>query len=207
MSYIAEGVLLGLTLTIMIGPIFIALTQTGIRHGLRAGLSVGSGIWFSDILVIGAAYYFIQGISAGISEPGFARWSGLAGGLILIGFGIAAYFKDHRGEEKTPGFDARSYTGYFMKGFLVNFVNPFTFFFWTSVMTTYVVTRRSGGVEVLLVFGSIMATIMCTDSLKVVLAKSIRSKLKRHHIDYFGKAAGLLLVGFGVSLILRTSLL
>lgn len=207
MSFIAEGVLLGLTLTIMIGPIFIALTQTGIEHGLRAGLSVGSGIWFSDILVISLAYYFIHNISGRISEPGFAQWSGLAGGLILMGFGIAAFFKDHRGEEKTPGFDARSYRGYFLKGFLVNFVNPFTFFFWTSVMTTYVVTRKSGGLEILLVFGSILVTIICTDSLKVALAKSIRSKLKRHHINYLGKIAGLLLVGFGISLIVRTSFL
>ena len=74
-------------------------------------------------------------------------------------------------------------------------------------MTTYVVTRKSGGLEVLLVFGSILVTIICTDSLKVALAKSIRSKLKRHHINYLGKIAGLLLVGFGISLIVRTSFL
>ncbi len=207
MQFISEGILLGLTLTIMIGPIFIALTQTGLEHGLRAGLSVGSGIWVSDILVIGGAYFFIHAITRQISDPAFARWTGLAGGLILIAFGIAGILKKHRGEVKTPGFSAGTYVGYFTKGFVVNFVNPFTFFFWTSVMTTYVVSRHATSSQVILVFGSILATIMCTDSIKVILAKKIRSKLKRHHLVMFGKAAGLLLIGFGISLIYRSGIL
>lgn len=52
MQYVFEGILLGLTLTILLGPIFVALTQTGIKHGIRAGISVGTGIWTSDLIVI-----------------------------------------------------------------------------------------------------------------------------------------------------------
>ena len=47
-----EGILYGLTLTILLGPIFVALTQTGIEKGITAGILVGSGIWISDIVII-----------------------------------------------------------------------------------------------------------------------------------------------------------
>ena len=57
MQYVFEGILLGLTLTILLGPIFVALTQTGIKHGIRAGISVGTGIWTSDLLVIFTAWF------------------------------------------------------------------------------------------------------------------------------------------------------
>ena len=59
MQYIADGVMLGLTLTILLGPIFVALTQTGIQHGIRAGVAVGTGIWVSDFIVIAGSYFFI----------------------------------------------------------------------------------------------------------------------------------------------------
>ncbi|MBK6665062.1 MAG: hypothetical protein IPG48_02630 [Saprospiraceae bacterium] len=60
MQFIAEGLLLGLTLAILIGPIFVALTQTGMQYGLKAGIAIGTGVWVSDVLVISAAYLFIH---------------------------------------------------------------------------------------------------------------------------------------------------
>ncbi|MEJ6695802.1 MAG: hypothetical protein QNK55_00365, partial [Saprospiraceae bacterium] len=55
-----EGVVFGLILTIMLGPIFVALTQTGIDKGARAGITVGVGVWSSDLLVILFSYLFIS---------------------------------------------------------------------------------------------------------------------------------------------------
>ncbi len=207
MQYIIEGVLLGLTLTILLGPIFIALTHTGIKHGIRAGLSVGSGIWLSDILVILASYFFIVRINALTANPAFHYWMGISGGIILIVFGLFSFFKSHKGEEKTRAFNAKSYLGYFTKGFIVNFINPFTFVFWIGVMTTYVVSKGIGSFQVFLLFGSIMLTIITTDSIKVILAKMIREKMKTYHLTLFGKIAGALLVLFGLLLLLRTNVI
>jgi len=47
-----EGILYGLVLAAMLGPIFVALTQTAIEKGAKAGLTVGLGIWISDLLII-----------------------------------------------------------------------------------------------------------------------------------------------------------
>lgn len=205
MSLILDGFLLGITLTILLGPIFVALTQTGIQRGIRAGLSVGTGIWISDVLVIVTAYFFIKEIDTITQNKSFHNWMGWIGGVILIFFGIISLLKKPKLDEKIPAFNAKSYAGYWTKGFAVNFFNPFTFVFWIGVMTTYVIGKKIDGWETTLLFGSIMFTIIITDSLKVVLAKLIKSRLTAKHIIVFSKVAGIMLITFGVILILRTN--
>ncbi len=207
MQYIADGVMLGLTLTILLGPIFVALTQTGIQHGIRAGIAVGTGIWLSDFIVIAASYFFILQLTELTQSESFKFGMGLAGGLVLMGSGLISFLKTHKGEDKTPAFNAKSYFGYFTKGFAVNFINPFTFIFWISVMTSYVSVKGVSGTETLLLFGTIMITIMITDSLKVIMAKAIRSKLQLRHIEIFSKIAGILLFVFGIVLLVRSGVI
>jgi threonine/homoserine/homoserine lactone efflux protein len=206
MQYITEGFILGLTLTILLGPIFIALTQTGIQHGIKAGISVGTGIWLSDLLVIMSGWVFIHQINTLTKDPSFQSWMGMLGGVLLMIFGAISFINKHHKDEQTKAFSAKSYFGYFTKGFAVNFFNPFTFVFWIGVMSTYVLGKGITGVETLLLFGSIMVTIMTTDSLKVILAKMIRSKMTHQHIVLFGKIAGIILIMFGIVLLVRTNI-
>ena len=203
MLYFTEGVMLGLTLSILLGPIFVALTQTGIKHGIRAGLSVGTGIWVSDILVISVGWFFIKQLDSMTKHPSFQLWMGMVGGIILITFGILSILNKHKKDDQTKAFSARTYFGYFTKGFAVNFINPFTFVFWLGVMSTYVLGKGINGMETILLFGGIMATIVLTDSLKVILAKLIRSRMKHHHIILFSRIAGVMLIIFGITLFVR----
>jgi len=205
MQFVFEGFILDLTLTILLGPIFIALTQTGIKHGIKAGLSVGTGIWTSDLLVIFSAWFFIYQIQEISNNPSFHFWMGSAGGVMLIVFGIVSVLNKHKKDQQTPAFNAKSYMGYWTKGFAVNFLNPFTFVFWIGVMTTYVLGRKIDGYQTIILFTSIMITIMSTDSLKVVLAKLIRSRMKQEHIIMFSRVAGVILIIFGIVLLIRTN--
>ena len=52
MDALGSGILLGLTLSILTGPILFTIIQTSIEEGFRAGITVASGIWISDLLFI-----------------------------------------------------------------------------------------------------------------------------------------------------------
>jgi threonine/homoserine/homoserine lactone efflux protein len=199
-----EGILYGLTLTILLGPIFVALTQTGIEKGLRAGLLVGVGIWVSDILIITLLTLLMDNFTPDDLQGDFKTYFGIGGGIVLIAFGFGTARKKSNFMDEKVSFTAKSMGGYWLKGFLVNTVNPFTFIFWTTLITGYVVVENLSKNETLLFFGTIIFTIMVTDSLKVIGAKAIRKKLSKDKVDIISKVAGIALIGFGIALAIRS---
>ncbi|WP_235297733.1 LysE family translocator [Portibacter marinus] len=202
MQYVLEGALFGLTLSILVGPIFIALTQSSIEKGYKAGLSVGAGIWISDLLFIVLTYEFVHRITHIVNGDYFQLSMGILGGIVLIGFGIYSLFSRLKELTTTEISGVKSYAGFFVKGFLVNTINPFTFVFWISVITTYVLAREISGWESIFFLGSILLVIIITDSLKVLMAQVLRKKLRGIHLLWINRVAGAALAVFGVLLII-----
>lgn len=209
MNLILEGLLLGLTLMILLGPIFVALTQSAIEGGARAGIAVASGVWVSDFLIIMLCYFFVQRIGSLVEDNSFTYWMGLLGGFVLITFGIGTFLMKSSYDPAAPRqrLSTGSVLRLWTKGFLVNTVNPFTFVFWIGVTSNYVLVKKISDQEALLFFGTIMAVIMITDTAKVFGAKVLRNQLQRHHIDRFSKVAGVALFMFGIVLLWRVGVL
>lgn len=198
-----EGLTYGLILAIMLGPIFVALTQTGIEKGARAGLTVGLGIWISDFLFIYFSYLFISKVDALVQDNVFKYWMGIVGGFVLITFGIAMALKK---VERIKGekFTAKNYFGFWLKGFLVNTVNPFTFIFWLGVISSKVIGAEMNKSEAFVFLTAILITIIFTDTIKVFGAKAIRNKLQPIHIQWISRVAGAALVISGIVLLYQS---
>ena len=210
MNLVFEGVKMGMLLCIMAGPIFFTLLQTGVEEGLRAGLVVGTGIWLSDLLIVLMVYWGLAYVREALASDAFTLIVGLSGGLILLVFGLATflvppknvYVADFVSTQRTS-----SYLSLWLKGFLINSINPFTLFFWVGLMSTVVLRNEMAGGEASLFFTGLLGTIVVTDFLKVAMAKKIRYWLKPIHLIWFRKIAGIALIGFGLVLLIRTLLL
>jgi threonine/homoserine/homoserine lactone efflux protein len=205
MSYLIEGFLFGLMLAVMIGPIFIAITQTSMERGVIAGLLVSLGEWISDFLIIGGIYFFIQAVKDTVESTSFKFYFDLVGGIVMILFGLGVFFKTVDIEIQKTRHSYRNMIGFWLKGFLVNTVNPFTFIFWITTISTYVIGRKATGTEALSFLGAVMATIIVMDILKVFAAKAIRKKLTSRNIYWFSKLSGVGLALFGIYLIFRVA--
>lgn len=201
MQFVIEGLLFGLTLSILLGPIFIAITQSSIEKGYKAGLAVGIGIWVSDLLFIVLTYEFIHRISHIVNGEFFQLSMGIIGGLVLIGFGLYTIFSKVKEIASSEIAGAKNYLQFFTKGFLVNTVNPFTFIFWISVISTYVLARDITGWQSLQFLVSILVVIIITDSLKIFLAQLLRQYLQGVHLLWINRIAGAALAVFGILLI------
>ena len=203
MAYVLEGFLFGLMLAVMLGPILIAITQTSMEKGVKAGLLVSLGVWISDIIIVILSYYFIQALSKTIESDSFKFYFGVAGGIMLIIFGIGAFVKTINLDIQKKKHSYRNMIGFWLKGFLVNTINPFTFIFWLGIISTYVIGRDATNVEAGIFLGTILITIVVTDTLKVFAAKAIRGKLSKKNIYWFSKLSGVALFIFGLYLIYR----
>jgi threonine/homoserine/homoserine lactone efflux protein len=207
MDLILEGVKFGLALSILIGPIFFAIVQAGVEEGVRAGTMVGLGIWVSDFLFIVAVYYSLSFINQIASSEQFALYLGIGGGITLAAFGLGALITAPKvgGGPQWSKFEVKksSYFSHWLKGFLINTVNPFTFFFWIGVASTVVVDGELNQREALLFFSGILSTIILTDFLKAVLAKRIRRVMRPVHLMWLRRISGAALILFAIILIAR----
>ncbi len=203
MQLILQGILVGLTLAILLGPIFITITQASIEHGTKEGLSVCSGVWVSDILIIALTYLFVRRIAGVVESESFRLWMGIIGGLVLMSFGIGAYIKEMTFDTERKKLTIKSFSGFWLKGFLVNTINPFTFIFWIGIISSYIVTKKISDIDTMIFLGAIMVTIIITDASKVFAAKLLRQQLQDKHVNMFSKLAGVGLFVFGLFLIYR----
>lgn len=203
MEYILEGIVFGMGLAVLMGPILIALIQTSIDRGTKAGLTAATGVWFSDFMIILFSYLFVNRINSWVQNEEFSFWMSLIGGTILIAFGVTVFFSNANPLAEGKSYSARSYLGFWLKGFLVNTVNPFTFVFWLSVVSVNVLGRKLNNVDSSLFLGAIMLTIILTDTAKVFLAKVIKNKLKTSNIRLISKIAGSIMAIIGLAWIIK----
>ena len=77
MDVIINGLLFGLLLCVLIGPVFFALIQNAIEKGFFSGFFMAVGIALSDTIYILITYL---GISQLVDNPSFNMWLGGVGG-------------------------------------------------------------------------------------------------------------------------------
>ncbi|MGA0231955.1 MAG: LysE family translocator [Saprospiraceae bacterium] len=200
MGIFIEGLLSGMLLAVSLGPIFIALTQTSLEKGIKPGLTVGSGIWFSDIAIVLLLYNFIFRIKSTIESEVFMLWMGLSGAIILGLFGVALLIKKPTLKYSHLNISRSDYMGFWLKGFLVNTINPFTFVFWIGIISTYMIGRNANGMEMGILLGTILAVIIISDTFKVFLADFIRKWLNEAHVNQLSNLSGIILIIFGLFL-------
>jgi threonine/homoserine/homoserine lactone efflux protein len=205
MELLRSGIEFGLAISLLAGPILFTLVQTSVEQGFRAGCTVGAGIWTSDALFIASTWLGISYIAALSTWSGFEPLIGWVGGIILMAFGTAALVSKAPAEGQLEGRAVRqsSYLSLWLRGFVVNTANPFTFFFWIGVSSLLFTEKEVQVGEASLFYSGLMGTIIATDAFKIALAKFIRKWMRPAYIRWMRRIAGIALLAFGVVLILR----
>ncbi len=209
-----EGIFLGLALSIMVGPLLIALVSTSLEYGQKAGLFVALGVWLSDMTCFGLAYLGIGKLVDVSANPNFELYVGIGGGIVLTVFGLVFILGarkqmkleqislEERDKETTDSMNAKKpmYV-YLIKGVLINTVNPFTIIFWSGVASAAISDKTQSGA--FLFFLGIMTALVLLDSLKVLMADRVKSRLESGFILKFRLVSGMALIFFGVVMLVR----
>jgi threonine/homoserine/homoserine lactone efflux protein len=199
-----KGILLGLTLSVIVGPVFFVLLQATIERGSKAGLIFVSGVWLSDFLYMIAAFYGIAGIQTVAATSDFHVWMSWIGGLLLLSFGIANLFKTQIASQNIDNQNiTKNDWQLWVKGFLVNGANPGTILFWIGPAGTSVTDAATRPMNAWIFLISLFLTIVATDLLKIVFAKRLRQNMKGAYIVRLRQLSGWALILFGLFLIYK----
>jgi threonine/homoserine/homoserine lactone efflux protein len=198
-----EGIILGLTVAISVGPALFALLQTSIKYGVKVGIFLAAGIFVSDLaLVVG--FYF--GASAIVTNVSYHLVLGIIGGLVMSAYGIYTFFKKVSMTEQVEAINVikvkkKGPLPYFFKGFVLNFANPFLWVFWITSMLAINATYGGNQKSVAMFFVGSLSVILMTDILKVVLANKIKIAGNPQVKLWMNRIVGLLFMIIGAFII------
>jgi threonine/homoserine/homoserine lactone efflux protein len=201
MESILNGILYGLVLAILVGPIFFTLLQTSIEQGFRSGFFVAIGISLNDTFYITLAYL---GIYQLFDRGNFKEYFAYVGGGILIVMGLYYLIIKSRklSVYNAVKVEVKSPYKLIVKGFFMNGLTPSVFIFWLG--TIGVATTKFGYVtpgKAIPFLASIVCTVFTTDLIKAKLADKLREVLTPRFVRSMNIVLGVALIIFGGRLI------
>ncbi len=195
-----KGLMLGLLLSIAVGPVIFSIIKQSINNGPRGGIAFALGVSASDIALVLISNVFTE-LFKSISDYQFEI--GVAGSVFLMAMGVYfLFFKkvpvNEQGQHLLVEIGGMQYARIALSGFLMNILNPAIFLFWITTSTTliaYPVNYR------IVIFATCLIIVLAADMLKVLLAGKIRNRLTPHNIQILNRINGIVLISFGIALI------
>ncbi len=198
---ILKGVGLGLVIATLVGPVFFSLIETSIKRGIKQALFMAMGISLSDAFYIFLTYF---GIAQFSENPLFIKIMGIGGGSILILTGLVAIFKKaHREKAEVDEFSPKDRLRYFVKGFILNFINPAVLIFWVGAVGVVSLDYDYDNFSVSFFFLCTVLTVFSTDILKIYVASNLSKIINDHVLNWINKIAGLAMIVYGLKLFLE----
>lgn len=201
MESVLNGIISGIVLAFLIGPVFFTILQTSIERGFRCGFYVALGVSLSDAFYIAICYL---GVYQFFDNPTFKEYFAYFGGgvLLVMGFYYLIIKRKKLAQYDPLKVKARSPFRLAIKGFLINGLTPMVFIFWLG--TVGVATSKFGyttPATAIPFFAAIVGTVFLTDLIKAKLADRLRVVLTPKFIRSLNLVLGIVLILFGARLI------
>jgi len=197
MEPLVKGIISGITISLMIGPIFFALADITITKGWRCGFSYIAGVLISDLILI----FFVETAFHRFSFEALKTPIGLIGGSVLILFGLITFVTEVN--LKAPDVTTiQTLTKAFLKGVSINLFNPFVTLWWITMYTTVSIKYQNLS-DRSLFYGGILSMVFLFDILKMRFAYYLREHLTVSGLNKLKKVVGIFLFIFGATMIWR----
>jgi len=206
-----NGIIFGVLLSFLIGPIFFILLETSIKKGIVQAIFLDIGVLLSDILYLLASFYVAKEINQWLIANSFVKY--IAGGVFVI-LGLISIFKkqeDNKSKrfnsdiikiDKSGGFyyKKRILIGLIAKGMGLNAINPGVLVYWIAACTY--ATEELGIIDnanLVYYFGATLLTMFSIDLIKIYFANKLKTKVTNKSLRYLSIAVGCALIVFGLA--------
>ena len=201
-----QGILLGLTFAVLLGPAFFALIQTSIHRGFKYGAFLAAGIFISDLVALLLIYFGASQILG--DDPRENKYFSIIGGIILVIFGTYTFTRkgavqssnsDSNGEINTPS----PFYVYIIKGFFLNALNPGMWFLWITIVVSISANFGVNNRAIMFFLLGTLTTIFATDIAKCFVSNQIKRFVNANVMTLMNRIVGIVLIGFGTYLVIN----
>ncbi len=137
LTYLATGMIFGLSSGLAPGPLLTLVLVETLRHGVGAGVKVSLSPLVTDLPIIGISLLALSRLSGSHHVLGLIS---LAGALFLVHLGLETFTSP-----PLSGGGPESGAQPLRRGVLTNFLNPHPYLFWTTVGSPLLVRAWNEG--------------------------------------------------------------
>lgn len=202
---ILKGLLLGLILSISIGPVIFAIIKQSLTNGKKAGYAFVAGVSASDISLLLLCNLFTSLFTLVLEHKALIALFG-AGFLLVTGL-YTLFFKkiiiDQSADAAENNQRKRDLIKSFFSGYLMNTLNPSVFLFWFAWTAAIGATAEDSNNPIqykIIVFGTCLAFVLVSDLLKVFLAGVLRPRLTEKSLLWINRISAIIILTFSAAL-------
>jgi threonine/homoserine/homoserine lactone efflux protein len=192
-----EGMVTGVTLTLMVGPVTMVILRHGLIINRKAGLAAATGTWVSDFIFIAFTYWMTQSIQTWAEQPGNKVGIYALGGFGLLIMGIVLARSKQKASAVITEVRLDGYFKAFLAGFVVNSLSPFTLFFWLGAAALLHMQSLSP----VIYYAGLMLTLGMGDFIKAWYAPNLTRWIKSHQLYWVQLIAGVAIAVTGLIII------
>lgn len=194
-SAVLEGVIMGLFLSVFIGPVFFLLIETSIKRGVKEALIMDAGVLLSDLMWILILWWgFEKFLGDFIKSPNAMVFAG----IVFISFGLISLFS---GKNSKNNAKKEKKKNLFFHGFLLNSINPSVAIFWLATISFSMSQFDYDRNKLLLFFTSLFVCVILIDLLKFNAAKKLGRFLNEARKKKLSFITSIILILFGFYMI------
>lgn len=204
---ILTAIPLGILLAFTIGPVFFVLLETSITKGFRAAMVFDLGVICGDLVFILIAYFSTNQLLEKLKDDPSLFF---LGGVIMLSYGIISFVKQKKSFKLQIEIDVKdeinqpnNYLNLFFKGFLLNFINIGVLGFWLVMIISFGPKLNMEPNRIIVFIATILIVYLLIDSIKIVIAKQLKTKLTSYIIYKIKTVISVILIIFGVFLMIQ----
>jgi len=195
---IYKGILVGLFVSIPLGPIGMLCIQRTLNRGQKYGIATGIGATASDLLYTIVSLFFLSFVLDLIEQYKFVIQ--MSGSVILIIFGYFI-FNSHPSAQPKP-YESKQFSlfGDFITSFGLTLSNPLVLFVLIALFAKFeFITNESTFFEIAIGIGSILIGALLWWSILTFLVSKFRQKLNINGLRTINKVTGLVIIIIGIT--------
>ena len=197
LNYFFKGILIGFSIAAPVGPIGILTIHRSLYVSSLAGLATGMGAASADAVYGCVAAFGLTFVSGFLME--WNAWLLRAGSLFLIALGLLFLFRTPKPPRTESSQSFTTYPAAYLSSFFLTLTNPMTIMAFTVIFAGVglSMTGESYLSAGILVLGVFLGSSLWWLALAFGVGR-LRSRMGESLMKTLNRAAGLILLGFGL---------
>lgn len=191
---------LGITLSFAAGPIFFILIETSMSQGRLKALFLDLGAVTADLVLIAIAYYGNQAMLSYLQNH---LWLVILSSLAIVVFGIYYLLRSQRTGQIQEKLEIQRRRFFFLKGFLLNFLNIGVLFFWITTTVAVSSSLDQDPQRMLVFYLATLSIYLFISLIKTYFAHRFKHYLTGRRMQIVEKIMGIIIIGFGLFILVR----